>query len=219
MNTKNSPFSFDRANTKEAGLTLIELMLVMALSGLISIMIYQTLFSTLRIYRRGMDKSLLQNEVRGILRSIRNDLTHASQVSVYPQVPGIPEKHDKAADSSLQPPQPLTGEMKIVLGDKTTALDYESQNAYIADSRIVRYYLNPLSSKTYALFRMKGENKQLLSSRIDTLTLTLIETESEAKRGEPQDAERIKGMKFFIRLMSEDGKRKESYATTLLFGK
>ena len=204
-------------NDKQLGLTLIELMLVIALSGIVSTLIYQSLFTTLHIYQRGMDKLFIQNELRLILRYINKDLKLASQVRVYSQSPEKPAESANRSYSS-QSQLPLTNEMKLVVADKNLLFKTEGEKLRPDDSGIIRYYLVPVSGKGFTLFRFRGNNKQLLSSRIDTMNISLLGPDGKSLVEETPDADKIKAIRLFLRLTGEDGRRKESYATTLLYG-
>ncbi len=203
--------------TGESGITLIEILLAMALSGLISILIYQTLATTLKMFHRGMDKTLMQSEARDIIKSMKKDLNFVSEVIIYNQ-----GTNTAKSDENLKKPDDgtpaLTKEIKIFRSDKKSVPKATSERSVEEGKEVIRYFLREVSPGTHELLRLEGDKKRILSSHVETMNISLIVPgDKHLEKEKYQGRSTFKGMNFFIRLAGDKAKGKEDYGTTLLY--
>lgn len=86
---------------REGGLTLIELMVVMVISGLLMSATWRLFHASLRAYQRGMQTIRVTQAVRATLEAVQRDIERAFASNVVYGIQGKAQQYTSAAGTSV----------------------------------------------------------------------------------------------------------------------
>lgn len=124
---------FDRLKSPR-GVTLIELMIVLALLGLVLSVAYSMQNYGLVSFARGESLASQQQNVRNISRTLSEEIRFAREVEILKEIPGSPSASDtffRASGGDIKKKKGISLEEVFVQGSKDTSysLEFETVSA------------------------------------------------------------------------------------------